>query len=348
MRLRGRWRAPMVFREAVLNVSALGSRGFLVSCLGLIAGGLLANQYALSVYAFEDRLADDGRIGARIVELAPLERSDERAAISGASCERLSRLPAVARSGSIVPGGRLDSIQLGASVPWVYVSGALLTDVPGVAVVGRDILPDISELDPRSRLRTSMGTMPFVLGTSEPEGVDVGSSLSLPMPPTSAVPSCLAELVPGTPVGAASAVLLAALDTQGGSFFARPHSVVSSSAEVAFLNRPDRHLPLLLGGVLGLVAYLARRLRSGEVAAYRLSGTGDGDFLFLALIEDSLAVFAMVMAGFWTLQVADLPGSLMGAALVGLLSAGACWITISTIGSIQLSRANALSLAKDQ
>jgi hypothetical protein len=177
-------------------------------------------------------------------------------------------------------------------------------------------------------------------------GMSSAVVVSLPASITSGS-QCVVELSPYASASTVSAELAAAQRAEGGNLAAMPALQESVDVLAAHASRAERFLPVLVGGLGGLLATITNALRSSSFAAYRLSGTRRSDLLVLVWLELAL------LAGLYMFSAIAAIAVLLGRtaeAFVGTLwvEVGAlAWVAVGTLSWAAAGR-NPTRLAKDR
>lgn len=340
------WSLAHLAREACRNVFDLRSKMFaLVGCAVLI-GTVIPIYAAMQSQQFQAQLADDAAKGRNVVEFSALDPTFP-VSISRASCEALAQNPDVDRAGILRSQPSGDFLQLGSLVPIAEASSTLMPELSrfgalvGHALRGAGPVFNLVMPDGSNHQAIVAPLQSDAIGTNS--DVVVG----LPTQVTDA-PRCLAVLAPTARESEVAPRLVAALRSTGGSLSAQQQFTESRDPITVYLARPEQYLPLLLALAGGLAAGTMNRLRSGEWAAYRMSGTAPRSVGIIMLLEQAalagcLAISSAVTALIFAPRLLS-PTSTQGWAL----AAAALWVIAATLASADISLKKPTNLAKDR
>ncbi|ACZ23255.1 hypothetical protein Sked_33600 [Sanguibacter keddieii DSM 10542] len=284
----------MLVREAVKNVLSPAARMFPVLAVAVLLG---AGQTALVVHqadALGSTLDDLGLAGRNVVVLTP-PASDAVSTVSRTSCDGLTRYDQVQAAGLVGRAERTDLVELGSFVPLQPVSDTLLPLLTTHdAVVGAALWPD-ADADESIVLVTASGqVLQAALGPPVPAGISTGAALGVPLDPTTTTGDhCVVVLDPYLPVQESRQVVLSELQLVGEPLVATSPYSETVDVVARHLARTERFLPGAVAVLAGFTALALSRLRSSELAAYRLSGTSRRSLATMLLLEQ------MIVAGFF-------------------------------------------------
>ena len=353
MRLRADWRWSAALVEAFKNIGSLGSRAYAALLLAIVAGSGLAILHTES-WANLDRTVDAQRsLGRDVVLFGPAE-SNSSFGISVGSCDSLTAVAGVQRSGTVVPMGFDDILQFGAHIPVLGVSGSLLTGLRDAdAVVGTSLAHDGVILPLPGHVvavsSTRFGSLRATVGSRQPVGIPTNGSLSVRVPAaTSYAPTCVAQLERFADRHALTPVLEAQLVTRGGRALGAEAANMTFDVVEAFRARPEQWVDLYVGAICGVICALLCRFLGSEGAAYRLSGTSRTGYLRLLLIEQTILAGALAMSALLGEAVLGVSGSRLGADLGRELSGGLVWIGSFGVASLSFVFIAPTKLAKNR
>jgi len=213
------------------------------------------------------------------------------------------------------------------------------------ALIGRDLLdrhqPDFALVD---------GWLASVAPLSrQREGVSNAYALVLPLLPTdSKAGSCIVVLDRFVRADAVATEQMASLEVTGGAIIGSEVLQATSDPVAAFLDRPGRFLPYLLGMLGAIATIITFRLRSSEFATYRMSGTGIRSLLTLIACETLLVTgVASSSAALSVFVLHDRYLSLATPIWSGVALAGS-WAAITVLGTVDLAFRRPIDLAKDR
>ena len=345
-----RWRAGPLIREAVRNVADVRAKLFPVLVLAVLGGSSLAAFAGSEAATLHTQLGALQRDGRLVVEISSTKH-EEAAAIDRTSCEALTGTAGVERAGLVVQQGFWDVAQLGANV--------------SVSAVSRSLFPELDHADALVGSALRKPSVDFLLtlpagnvGTAhvmalQPKGVDTNSALLVALSPSDTTgPSCRVVLSPLSDGAEAIPRVVAALRNTG----AAPISANTQFQEninpvQQFLTRASRYLALLLGALGGVAAAVINRVRLSEFAAYRLSGTSGRSLGVLIVLEQLIVGGAVAaatsVAAIAVVVVAGYPASVPAIVLSGV-AAGAVWVAVAALLTIDIPLRRPTDLAKDR
>lgn len=343
-----RWRLAALGREALRNVFSVRSKLFAAAILAVLLGIALSMFRSLELHSLEGQVSEL-RAGGRNVVLVRGVDHEQKTRIDRHSCEQLSELGSVVRAGALIEYPREYWPQLGASVPRYGVSATLLPQLSQAElVIGSELLdaPSGTQL----LLAHDAATFRGVAGERQPLGLSVNNAVSTRISPLMhTVDHCMVVLVDAAQPAQLTPTLLAQLVVGGQAVAAQALVPQQHDPYGEFLHRPGRLLPLGLGLVMGAFLAGIARLRSSELASYRLSGTARSSLLRLLMLEAVVVGGVAWLAG----AAAALPvlsfGTWNTAALLGdqLLLAGSA-LFMAFLAFAVISRQSPMTLAKDR
>lgn len=348
--MRNGWSWPEIGREVLANATARGSRANLELWLALTLGVVLAGAFAAQWRDLEHQLEAQQLLGRNVLVLAAQNPNAREFGISVASCETLPKGGDIQRSGAVIPVGRTDVMQLGPNVPVVEAGQGLFPQLRSVQALLGSTLADSPIYGRTAYINTqSYGPLEVSSADAQPIGVDVNSSLILPLPSgTTWAPDCVVVLAPYADSAAVTPRLVSEVSARNGAVTATPAVRLTFDVLDAFRSRGARLLALLVGIFAGLFSGGARALRSSEAAAYRLSGTTRLDYARIVLVETVVSAGGLVFAG----TVAAIPLTPNGADRASVVSwiilSGLTWASVALVVSTAVLVRSPMSLAKDR
>jgi len=336
------WRTHLLAREAVKNVFSLRARLFPYALSALLLGSLSAIALTAQWAGFASSI-DDMRLQGRGVFIAGASSEKNPISIERSSCEDLSDLPTVVRAGFVVNLGRQQILPLGGGIPTLAVSPSLLPQLRDhQALVGSALSKDGFS----GHLAMSGVTVAAAQGKVAPAGVDVNSAVSVPLPATiTANSQCVIEMDwRATPRDVSTAI--SSLTVNGGNVAAVAAYRESPSAVAAFIERPERWLPVLLGVIGGLATSLAVRSRRGELAAYLYGGASPRALAKLITFECTLIGGLAATSGGVTMVALSPFAISPSAGALGALATGAIWVSASLPLAMQTAMVSPVDLGK--
>lgn len=341
-----RWPVGLIAREAVRNTCAIRARLYPLVLLAAVFGVAAPLFAAWQSQQFTHQLDNETAAGRNLISISALDRNNP-AQITINSCDALSRDADVTAAGAIEPGLPEDFAQLGTNISVLAASPTLL---PALNQHSALIGPDLTHAKkPFTLLMPSGHVVGGERSSSEPDQLGTNTAvvvgLSSSAPPTA---TCYVKVAPTADALQTGNRLITELDTSGGALTATEQFTEPQNPITVFHARPDQYLPLLLGLAGGLAAGILNRLRSGEWASYRMSGTSPRSLrLLLSLEQLTVAGFMLATSALTALVM---QGTLVSPASTVLLSAAgaAIWVLLASILSADLPRRKPTSLAKDR
>lgn len=344
---RDQWRIGQLIREAVKNVFAPRSRLYGLVLLAVAIGVAVPLYSAWESTQLTDRLQRESLLGRNVLVVAAVDKAHRPASIDRRSCEAVASDDDVIAAGITEPEGPADFPQIGAGIPVLAVSTTLLPQLEQHgAIVG-------------SALRSGGGAFELlmpqgiaekaIVGSKEPEAIGTNSAVAVNLAPD-VTSSSTCDVVLSATANAldASNRIVSELRSTGGPIIATQSFSEPEDPIKVFENRPEQFLPLLLALAVALSAGTLNRLRTGEWAAYRMSGTSPRSlFVVITLEQTALAGTMATVAAATTLAV----GGYLIAPVAPVLFAGAgaaLWIIGATLMSFDLPLRKPTSLAKDR
>ena len=357
MREIDRWPLGLLAREAARNVLGIGAR---LMPLVLAAVLLGSAQVAVAVHtsaAFDASLTELESQGRHILDISPRPEdvagatAVNPAGVSRASCEALTSLPGVKKSGIVIEAKTPISIpQLGARVPVRRTSETLIPLLRQYDVVIGTSLGTSIGLAEGATVRL-IGPAGTPLDAVVAGGPELPSSLALfgaPAPGDDLGGACRVQLTRAADEVRMIPALLGSLEARGATLRATP--VLGDAVDVVamHLNRTERFLPLMLGIIGGVITAVLAFMRSAELATYRLAGTSRRSLGILLTLES--AILAGVFLAASALAQVVLGSSLVAPGATGLWSlVGAfAWVATGALLAAPLLRRRPSDMAKDR
>lgn len=339
------WRMRHLWREANRNVFSRHSRLLLLLCFGVLTAAGTSAFAAYQWASFTDALAVSALHGRNTIAFQSADVTAP-AEIDRGSCEALIAQPGVVHAGGVSLIGSDTFAQLGPAVQ-VYAASPTLLPQLAVAdvVVGRELG---FTGDGRLLLMPDGSTLVAAEGREEPAGLNLGSAVAVPMTPTQkTVERCVVTLDRFVDATEATPRISSSLRATGGAVAATSEFSENTDPVDAFVNRPDRYLPVVLGVLCGIVGLGMNRFRSSDIASYRFSGTAVRSMFLLLFFEQSLLAGSFAAAG--SLALAFIPGFFVqpSAQIPWVLAGAAAWLIVATT-NLPLSRGDPSSLSKDR
>ncbi|MET4781723.1 hypothetical protein [Glaciihabitans sp. UYNi722] len=343
---RDRWVFPQLAREATKNVFDTHSRLYGLLVVAVLIGVAIPLYSAWESGQLLTQLHEEANQGRNVLTISALDQKSP-AEISRRSCEGLTHDSDVLRAGVRESQGTSDFSQLGTLIPVTAVSVTLLPELGHYgAVVGNAI----RKTGPPFHLVMPDGTVQTAaVGTTQPDVIGTASSVAVGLSPdVTESTRCFVVLDPLARAAAVSDRLVAELESTGGALIADDQFSEPRDPIETYLVRPDRFLPLLLAFAGAITAGAMGRLRTGEWAAYRMSGTSSRSLLIIQLLEQaSIAGCLVVTASLTTAIVWPRMVSPLSTVLEAV-AAGALWVVVSVLVCIDIPFRTPTTLAKDR
>ncbi|MFT4233170.1 MAG: hypothetical protein QM606_10405 [Leucobacter sp.] len=343
------WKNSDLLLEAVRNVFAPGSKVRTLLILVTILG--------VAFTAF------------RVVEISNLERDAQQLAVAGrnvlsvqgkdtshgiritrTSCEALVNMPGVIASGALLPGARLNSPQIGFSLPSYVTSLTLVPELRDAdLVVGQDLYE--GRAGTRFGLAVSDSTKTAIVGSWKPAGLPLNGAIAGAISPNVVeIDHCIVILDQRQSLNSQKAQILAQLEIRNSSPSAQAIVADLSNPYEQFQNRATRYAPLALSVLLSAFVGGIAQSRSNELAAYRLSGTSRLSLVKLLSFETMI-----VLTTYWCSAILAL--SVLGfgyhldfqvSMLADHLTVASGTFVLSAVVLLILTRRSPMELAKDR
>lgn len=343
--MRDGWRLRHLAREALRNVFGHGARMAPMVLLAVLLGAGAVAFTAVETATLRAELDDLAERGRGVATYASASQG-QPVDITRASCESLATQPGVLAAGLITnPVHR--AVHPGAIE--VMTRRASTTLLPQLAHVDAVIGAPIVDRSGTFHTRIDQTVLEAQTVTEQREGLGASHSVFLGLGPQDVTgPYCLAVLDHFVDAATIAPVHLATLDAAGGALGATESLRATSDPVEAFLSRPARFLPLLLGMLGAVATVIGYRLRTSELAVYRLSGTSRASMVQLLALETLTITGAAATAA--TAAALVLRGQLLDPAasvLWGLALAGT-WALVTIVATIDLALRRPTDLAKDR
>lgn len=341
-----RWSLDALAREAVVNALATGGRALAVLAFAVVAGSGAVAFETQRASDLEQSLADLRLAGRNVLTFQAADARDAGFSIDRTSCEALTGLPDVVRSGIALPYTAVDTVQFGPRVPVVATSATL---VPALHHNGVVVGSALGSAPGHLWISADQAAAPAVIAEPEPQGLDLNASLAVLAPVTvTDSPRCIVEVQRFHRANDLAPALAAQLQARGGPVGVHEALTVPGDVLADYAKDPAALLPWLLGLFGGALAAIRTWASSSESAAYRLSGTPAGTHALLLTLEQ--VVMASVFLASAACAAGVLRGDLLAPTEVLLRAAqgGLIWLTTYAVGIAPLLRADPTSLAKDR
>lgn len=323
------WRVSELCADAFRNVSSLRSRATAVVLVAAGCGllvGAHASQERVQLARTIDERVEDGWTSFRLTTSV--------GSLSEFDCARLRQLDVVEAAGASVSLAPIQVEPYGRSVAVEILDPSLVqpatdgqTSGPTAAIATGEVLDGISGSSPTVRVivdgapvvvRRYDGLLPpnlrgsiIVLGSG-----DRSTACNFRLDPRYADrlgPSVAAAV---SRTGAEAELIRGSAD---GTFDASPYE--------AFLQRPTRLFAPGLGLVLAILAAIALRGRSNDIAVYKLVGTDSAEMALVLLVEGIICVAAFGVSAVVAVRGLNVPGAYYDSALAaGAKFVVAFWI----------------------
>jgi|GEM_PF-863390 len=343
----GGWRLGYLAREVNRTLFNPRSRSSALLFLAVALGVGAVALPAVESQGFRSQLAEQQAAGRNIVVFGSRD-TQHPVAIDRASCDSLTAVPGVPRSGLTELEGMDDFVQLGPNVSVLGSTSSLFPDLrDGVLLVGSALHPPVAA---EFTLVAANGPLYRArVNRVEPTGLNSNSAVVVPLAPDiRSASSCIAVLDAYSNANQLLPVLRARLHTSGGDMVASLASNPTIDPVTVFLNRPGQYVALLLGLLGGLATGMITRSRSSEFAAYRMSGTTPPAAALLLAMQH-LQIAALFAASSCA-AVIVLRGALAAplSAALSCLAGAATWLLAALVVTVDLPLRNVLALAKDR
>lgn len=347
---RDRWHLNALVHEAVRNVGDWRAKLFPILVFAVLGGSCLAVFFSVEANSLHQQLTHLTMEGRLVVDISSTNPQTP-VKIERESCEDLAHQPGVARAGIYSQIAYLEVPQLGASIPFAGVSTTLFPELDHVdALIGSELRepgPDFTLTLPNDVLGTTH------VMAAQPRGVDTNSAVLVPLVPAQDTgPSCRVVMGPlSDPAEVVPRAVAQLRTTEAGDIIAISPFQNNIDPIQQFLGRSARNLPLLLGLLGGFAAAVINRVRFGELAAYRLSGTSGRSLALLLTLEQCLLAGVLAtstaLAAVATGLVLGYPASVAAATLSGL-GAAATWVITAALFTLDIPARRPTDLAKDR
>ena len=293
-------------------------------------------------------------IGRNVVIFGSASKNNSAFGISTASCDSLSSIAGVRRSGLVVPMGFDDVLQLGPHVPVVEVSGSLLSGLNTSEVLVGSSLARGSTLPQSGHVfgvsSTRFGILRASVDAEQPTGIATNGSLALRLPSgVGFAQQCVAQLSRFANPRTMTTLLQAQLVTRGGAPVGIDATNLTYDVVAAFRSRPEQWADTYVGALCGFLCALLCRFLSSEAAAYRLSGTSRTAYLRLLMIEQVILAGAFLTGALVAEAIAlGVSGSRLGADIGRELGAALAWIGVFGVAALPFAFIAPTKLAKNR
>lgn len=342
------WKLGLLAREAILNVFGRGARMLPLVALAVLAGVASSSFAAVEAITLDRAVDQLAESGMGIVVYGALN-PDEPVAIERSSCEGLADEPGIQRAGIVIDGVTTTLVPVGQDLPTMRASTTLFPLLSRADIVVGSAFRTAADGEFWvSQAGADHGTL-AVVAPKEPDALGSNASVLLPLRPTDTTgPECVVVFEKFADTGRGASAYSAQLSTQGNAVAgveALPNAV---DPAIAYLERPGRFLPLLLGVMGAVAAGIFGRLRASEIAVYRLSGSSSSAVVSLMTME-SIAVAGIALVSAVATAVALWPWYLDATvAMLGGLALAGTWTIGSILMTIDLAFRRPTDLAKDR
>jgi len=301
--------------------------------------------------ALRQLVAAENTLGRSTLTIVGDPTARSAARISRDSCESAADPFGLgARSGSYIEATPTAVLQVGDRVSVVKASASLVPELLRSQVA---VGSDVTGLPPGARinLRTSeYGVVRAVVLRRRAEATLLNSSLIVPLSMTDATaPRCVVEFDPWTNASSKADAVLASLSSSGPLLVSETAgSSLSVDPVTQYEDRQLRWLWVIASALGVVVALILNRLRSGELATYRLSGTSKRDLCLLLVIEQCFAGGALVCSGLVTLMVVQHQVISIEPIALRLYASGSLWVAASALLVPILQSRNVMAQARDR
>jgi hypothetical protein len=333
-------------REALKNVLVKRSRLFGLLLIATAIGVSAPTFAAFESMTLTRQLSSEQDQGRNVIVISALSK-DKPVLISRQSCETLTMNSDVDRAGFLISAGDQDLFQIGAQIPVIAASTTLIPQLQNAAAVVGEALG--SSIDDQ-RLRMPDGTvLTATRSAKQPDTIGSNSAVVVALQPDlTEANTCTVVLNPLAKESQVAPRLVAELRSTGGSLmiqypFSEPRDPIAQ-----FLNRPERFLPLLLSIIGALCAVMVNRLRTGEWAALRMSGTSARSVVLLQLFEQLVIAGCMVSVAAGTAAIMSSWLISPGATLSYVFAGAGGWVALAILLSLDLTIRKPTDLGKER
>lgn len=340
------WRLSLLAREALRNIFGSGSRMYALLALAVLTGAGSSAYIAMEATTLQQEVRALSEAGRNVVVFTALN-NDAPASIDRHSCEALAGQRGVPHAGSLEAAGHLDVLPLGDHLPAMRASASLFPELGTVdMLIGHNLPAGSTEtfiVRHQDEMAVAARARPY------PQDLGTGASVTLPpLPKDSHTEKCVVMLDAYSDVDVAIPVIAAQLNVDGHPVTGEELLTATNEPVSDFLGRPTRWFPLLLGCLGAAATAITLRLRSSEIAVYRMSGTSPASIMVLltfeALLVSGVAVFAAALA-----SLVLLPHYLaLTVPLLWGLALGGIWAITALLSSVDLAFRRPSDLAKDR
>lgn len=353
------WALSHLMREAIRNVLNIHARLFPVFLAAILLG---AGHVALAAYqgrALDNDLSALSAQGRGVVELSvvpPVSSLEDEnlipPGIDRSTCEALGSVAGVQRAGLLGDDEEMVSLpQVGSRIPMRTASATLIP-----ALLNHDLVVGsaLAETAGRSTALTTLTTtdgqaLSAIVDTNL--GPEVASTLAVFRTLDPAVQSaerCMVVLDPRAVAAEVAPVLASSINATGAPVRANVVLTETTSITDIYLHRVERFLPLLLGILGGLVVTVLIRVRSSELATYRLAGSSPRSMAVLLGLEATLLAGAFLAASSLAILVLTEPLTSPAATMLWSWSGAGVWLLVALAGAAPMLRRTPSDMAKDR
>ena len=343
---RDSWKFGYLVREAVKSALSPRSRTYPLVIFAVLVGiavVLFTRAEYLALSRTVDGLNSQGR---NVVIFGPLA-SEEPVSITRESCESLARYPGVERAGIRIPSERLTIEPIGSNLATYRASATLIADLSKAPVViGNAVSP--GSVGRVSNVRVDGVVAEAISAPQQPQGLDANSSVIFGLlPEDRAAESCYAILDSWTPVSPMVPLLSSHLDSSGGVLVGIPALRVPDDPIEAYGARLTQFVPVAAALLAVAITGIVQLLRSGEFAAYRLTGTSRRSLSVLITVEGLLISSVASIAGTATALVFQDDFADPSIPILGCLLLSGIWSIGGALIGVAISLRSPISLARD-
>src|SRR5690625_4455802 len=283
---RDHWQLGLLVREALRNVFGSGSRLLPVVALAVALGAGSSAFIAMETRTMHEQVTGLAADGRNVLVFSALN-DDAPARIDRRSCEALTGQHGITQAGILERVGEVDVFPVGTNLPAQRASTTLFPELSGTDLL---VGPRLSDHAPRpftvridDHLATAIPTPPH------PDGLATGSTITLPPHPgASTAERCVVVMDAFSDARAALPVVAAQLSVLDNPISGTELLTATSDPALNYLERFSRWMPLALGLLGAIATAIVTRLRSSELAVYRMSGTSPTSLMTLLTLETLL------------------------------------------------------------
>lgn len=346
--LADKWTGTDLLGEALSNCFASRSRLFGTILVAVVLGIVLSAFRYIELVQLNHQVATLQSKGRNLILIQGIDVEHEPE-INVRSCEALAGSAGVERAGVLVEGERISVPQLVGNLPLFETSITLFPQLGQADMLLGATVGGSSQGAP-FLLATNGHTLTALTMDLQPAGLPVNSAVLVGLSPAEKYADhCLVVLNQKQDPNRSIPDLVSQLEVRKHPIAATTVLSDLASPHGAFLTRLTAGLPLAAGVVLGLLLALMAQLRSSELAAYRLSGTGRFSLQRILMLESVVVSGVYLLSGSISALYVLPWGVLQG---LGLLSshlvAASSTVLISSLLFLSVSSRTPMDLAKDR